>query len=232
MRPIIGITTTYDYKFNRHTIGDDYVSGVVQAGGIPLAIPSNIAKSSLNDLVRKIDGLLLSGGDDVNPLLFNEEPHVNMGEVDPYRDELELEVTKIALESKKPILGICRGMQVINIVSGGGIIQDIPSQISGAIGHKQRGPRFFLSHKVSIQEGTLLHNLFRTIEESVNSFHHQAIDELGDDLIVNCLSKDGIIEGIESKDGKILAVQWHPENLWKNTENNIKLFKWLVNTSK
>lgn len=232
MRPIIGITTTYDYKFNRHTIGDDYVSGVVQAGGIPFAIPSNIAKSSLSDLVCKIDGLLLSGGHDVNPLLFNEEPHVNLGEIDPYRDELELELTKIALESKKTILGICRGMQVLNIVAGGGLIQDIPSQISGSIGHKQLGPRFFLSHKVSIQEATLLHNLFGTLEESVNSFHHQAIDKPGDGLIVNCRSKDGVIEGIESEDGKILAVQWHPENLWKNTHNNLKLFKWLVDTSK
>lgn len=232
MKPLIGITTTFEYKSNRHTIGDDYVTGVVEAGGIPLAIPSNISKGDLYDLVFKIDGLILSGGDDVNPLLFNEEPHVLLGEVDPYRDDLELELTRLVIEAKKPILGICRGMQVINIVCGGGIIQDIPSQINDAIGHKQRGPRFYLSHNVSIEEGTLLHKLFGTQKESVNSFHHQAVDGLGDNLIVNCRSRDGIIEGIESIDGKILAVQWHPENLWKDTNNNIKLFKWLVDISK
>ncbi len=231
MKPLIGITTMYDYTGNRNTIGDDYITSIVKAGGIPVAIPVNIPHADLPLLIQKLDGLLLSGGEDVNPLIFGEQPQWGLGEIDIYRDELEIELTKIAIEQKKPILGICRGLQVLNIVCGGGIIQDIPSQHKQSIQHRQKGPRFLLSHTVDMVEETLLHKIIGKTTMAVNSFHHQGISKLAPNLVANCHSTDGIIEGIEDKEGNILAVQWHPENLCKTTQENIKLFQWLVEKS-
>lgn len=222
----------FNYKLNRNMLGDDYVTAVVEGGGIPLIIPSNIRVENIPELISKIDGLLLSGGDDVNPLIYGEEPHPNLGDVDPLRDVLEIHLVKTAIEKKKPILGICRGLQVLNIALGGTVIQDIFSQKEKVIGHRQKGPRYYLSHQVYIEKNTLLADVIGKEELLVNSFHHQCIGVLGDNLLINCKSSDGIIEGIESKCGNILAVQWHPENLWRYTDENIKLFKWLVDKSK
>ncbi|SHK22542.1 putative glutamine amidotransferase [Anaerobranca californiensis DSM 14826] len=232
MKPVIGITAIFDYNLNRNWLGDDYITAVVEGGGIPVIIPSNIKVENIPQLITKIDGLLLSGGDDVNPLIFGEQPHPKLGDVDPLRDILEIHLVKTALEKKKPILGICRGLQVTNVALGGTILQDIFSQREKVLGHRQKGPRFYLSHQVYIEKDTLLANVIGKTEVLVNSFHHQSIGVLGENLLINCRSSDGIIEGIESYCGNILAVQWHPENLWRYTDEHIKLFKWLVDKSK
>ncbi|WP_350343423.1 gamma-glutamyl-gamma-aminobutyrate hydrolase family protein [Proteinivorax tanatarense] len=226
--PLIGITSVYDYNKNVHWLGDDYCSAISQCGAVPVVIPSSLPHKQILALANHLDGLLLSGGDDVNPLSFAQEPVPDMGIVDPLRDNLELTLTKEFMRTDKPILGICRGLQVINIVLGGTIIQDLPSHTGEWIGHSQKGTRAYASHSVDIEENTLLRSIIDKDTIYTNSFHHQAVDKVGKDLIINCRSKDGLIEGLEHTEKQILGVQWHPENLWKNTEENIKLFNWLV----
>ncbi|WP_353893050.1 gamma-glutamyl-gamma-aminobutyrate hydrolase family protein [Proteinivorax hydrogeniformans] len=226
--PLIGVTAVYDYQRNVHWLGDDYCSAISQCGAVPVLIPSSLPQKQVLALVNQLDGLLLSGGDDVNPLSFGQEPVENMGLVDPLRDNLELTLTKEFMRTQKPILGICRGLQVINIVLGGTIIQDLSSHCKKWIGHSQKGTRSYASHSVEIVRDSLLYSIVDKDTIYTNSFHHQAVDKLGKDLIVNCRSKDGLVEGVEHKEKQILGVQWHPENLWKNTEENILLFNWLV----
>lgn len=205
-KPLIGITPDYSYEKRRFKISEDYTLAVTKAGGIPvLLVPGE-------EFPEFVDGLLFSGGGDINPLLFGEEPIWENGEISPLRDSYELALCKEALERDIPILGICRGMQIMNIAAGGSIYQDIAAQTGTSIKHSQQAPRPCGTHSIKPTEGSLLARLWRKEKIIVNSVHHQAVSFLGKGMTAAAQSPDGLTEAIEAADRSfVLGVQWHPE---------------------
>jgi putative glutamine amidotransferase len=213
MKPLIGITISYD---GEHTLSlrRDYHDAVLQAGGIPILLPYLTDEQEMEELIDKLDGLILSGGFDVDPAWFGEEPHSQLGEVVPERDEVELKYCRLFLKTNKPLFAICRGCQVLNVAVGGTLYQDLPSQWENALQHSQRAPRFHPSHSIQMKEGSLLAKISGKLKQRVNSFHHQAIKEVKAPFTVVATSPDGVIEAIESTVHPfVLGVQWHPEGM-------------------
>jgi putative glutamine amidotransferase len=172
---------------------------------------------------------MLTGGGDVGSLFYGEEPHVASKLQDPVRDEMELEATQLALKRGLPILGICRGVQLLNVALGGTLVQDVPSQVPNALKHYSEGMDVILLHTIEIEAGTLLAHIFGTTSMAVNSYHHQAVKDVGRGLRVNSRARDGVIEGIEAADGRpILGVQFHPEECTAQYPQFRALFDWLV----
>ncbi len=223
MRPIIGMTgttaTTFDQGITRLLSTQEvgyrtYVHAVTTSGGAPFFIPLVREQSVIESLITKLDGLLLTGGADINPLYFHSEPHPNLGMIDQEKDELELRITKLALDANLPILGICRGIQVLNVANGGTLYQDIFSEISTTplLKHRQQAPMTTLTHSMQIEPGTYLHEILQQTSILVNSHHHQAVKDVAPGFRITARATDGIIEGIELPSRKfVVGVQWHPE---------------------
>jgi len=219
-QPIIGITT--NYTDGDSTLRDRYYKQVVAAGGTPLMIPPVANKDVIINTLDHIDGLLLTGGGDYNPLWGNEEPSPKLHSINAERDLPELLITRLAYNRQIPMLGICRGIQTLALALGGKVIQDIDSEIK----HSQEAERSLTTHSVIIKKDSTLFNIYGEEKIFVNSFHHQAVGDTGSRFNVVAKSKDGITEAIESSEFKpIIGVQWHPEWL---EEEGLKLFKWLV----
>lgn len=212
-RPVIGISG--NYAEGNASLAEGYYQSIEQAGGIPVIIPPTDNRVLLTALLDRIDGLLLSGGADVNPLYCHEEPQKALGSINPQRDACELLLTRLAYDRNIPILGICRGIQVLAIALGGHIRQDIYSTdgetLPATIKHSQSAPRHISTHTVTIESDSILGHLLGE-KLFVNSFHHQAVDQPGPRFNVTARATDGIIEAIESNEMKdIIGVQWHPE---------------------
>lgn len=230
-KPVIGISGYVDGTTAK--LGMTYVESVRKAGGVPFIIPLTTDTTQIADIVAVIDGLVMSGGEDVSPFLFSEEPHVRLGEVVPDRDVFDLELIKQAIAAGKPVLAICRGEQVLNVALGGSLYQDIPSQVEGAIQHSQKAPRDYGSHTIRIAEESLLYKLLDTNEIKVNSFHHQAVKDLGKGLKVTATAADGVVEAIELEGGKVLGLQFHPEGfVYSGDLQFLPIFQWLVKESR
>ncbi len=221
MRPLIGITCGRDHQQDspsRQYQNESYVRAILLAGGVPLLIPLLADKSALRALYLSLHGLLLSGGGDLDPTHYGEPPHPRLGNVDAFRDRVELTLTRWAMMDDLPLLAICRGIQVLNVALGGSLYQDIPSQISNALPHPHQAgnPRCHLAHAIEVERQTLLAHLFRDIpgQVSVNSMHHQAVRVIAPGFVINARAPDGVIEGIEHSSRRFaLGVQWHPEEL-------------------
>ena len=230
-KAVIGISGYVDGTTSK--LGMTYVESVRKAGGIPFVIPLTTDTSQISDIVSVIDGLIMSGGEDVSPFLFSEEPHVKLGEVVPDRDVFDLELIKQAIAAGKPVLAICRGEQVLNVALGGSLYQDIPSQVEGAVQHSQKAPRDYGSHSIKIVEGSLLYKLLGVNEIKVNSFHHQSVKDLGTGLKVTASAPDGVVEAIELEGGRGLGVQFHPEGfVFGGNMKFLPIFQWLVKEAK
>lgn len=220
-RPVIGITTKWEYASSsgdptrvdgNHLLPETYVRSVRAAGGLPILLPSTFDVDARADSVRLCDGLLLAGGGDVNPAFFGDEPARNLGSVDPLRDAFEIGVCQDALERDVPILGICRGVQILNVAAGGALIQDIPSSVPNALQHAQKAPIWHASHAIRVEPDTILFRLFDTDQAYVNSFHHQAVGVIAPDFRASAQTSDGVVEAIESTRHRFaLGVQFHPE---------------------
>ncbi len=221
-KPIIGVTSHVELDY-RHSLSNDYVQAVIQAGGIPVIIPIGI-DGDVSQLASKIDGLLLTGGGDIDPTLFGEEPHPKLGTISPGRDQLEPAFIKEMLIADKPILAICRGIQILNITLGGDMYQDIYSQHeTQLLQHSQKANRSHLAHFVKVKEGSLLASIAGAAEFKVNTDHHQAVRHVPYPLDVSGVASDGIIEAIESTGHSfVLGVQWHPEGLAVNGDEIAK----------
>lgn len=175
------------------------------------------------------DGLLLTGGGDVVSLAYGEEPHPSSIYQDPVRDAEEFAAVRTAVERGLPVLGICRGIQSLNVALGGNLVQDVPSQVEGAVQHYTHASECLLAHTIDIEEGSLLAQVLGTTSIAVNSWHHQAVSEPADGLRICARARDGVVEGLEAEDGRpILAVQCHPEDTAEAYPVFQKLFDWLV----
>lgn len=223
-RPVIGLVTqsvaaipgerSASWIFSRK-----YVEVVAAMGAIPWAIPVLDDASTLQEIFVRLDGVMLTGGADVDPASYGEVKQSYCKSTHPDRDAVELDLIRFARETRKPILGICRGLQILNVAFGGTLYQDIREQVPAALKHDKEltadsSFRTALVHEVNIKPGTRLYQMLGTSHVAVNSLHHQAIKDLGDGLNACAWSPDGIIEGIEStQDDFILGIQWHPEEL-------------------
>lgn len=229
-QPVIGITGNFGEKGCE--LAEGYFESVLKAGGIPFVIPPFEDKDALIGVLDHIDGLLLSGGGDLNPLFVREEPIPQLHSVNYKRDLAELLLIKLAYDRQIPILGICRGIQLLAAALGGTVYQDIYTQCPASpFGHDQQLDRRYASHTVqATADGTLLKSLMGEQPFPVNSFHHQAVKETGPRLKVAATSPDGIIEAVESAEYKsVLGVQWHPECfILRQDTSMMPLFKWLV----
>ena len=213
MKPIIGITTDLEGN-DKHVLKNTYVNAVIRAGGLPIILPVGI-EADVKQFAQMLDGLLLTGGGDIDPTIFGEEPHAYLGGVDPARDTVEINLFKEVLALNKPILGVCRGLQIMNIALGGNMYQDIYTQkVSTLLQHIQKAPTSHASHFVQVEKGSLLESIAKTLEIKVNSYHHQAVKKVPKPLQVSGVASDGIIEAVESTAHDfVLGVQWHPEAL-------------------
>jgi putative glutamine amidotransferase len=229
MKPVIGITTAYNPEQDHYFLRNRYVGGVRQAGGLPLLLPYLPDDESLVICARRLDGLLLTGGGDIHPFLFGEEPNRKLGAFDPERDAFEIAIMKTMLNLRKPVLGICRGIQVINVALGGTLYQDLETQLPGSLQHQQQAARRHPAHGVTVQPESRLAGILGSARLRVNSLHHQAIRDPAPGLRVTAWADDGVIEGVEAPgDPLLLGVQWHPEDLWRHDPAAASLFRALV----
>jgi putative glutamine amidotransferase len=238
--PLIGVTTavTVDKVPERAYVNAAYLDAVQQAGGVPVPLPPQLGAAARTALWPQLDGLVLTGGGDVDPARFGEPRHPTASDVSPARDALEIELAHLALERGVPLLAICRGLQVLNVALGGSLHQDIPSEPGGHLDHSQKAlqqmRRSQPVHHVKVQEGSRLAKILGTLEVDVNSFHHQALKALGRGLTPVAWSPDGIVEGAEMPDGGrfVVGVQWHPEDLVGHDPAARNLFAALVDAAR
>lgn len=230
---VIGITPSHNTETDDLSVRPTYLRAIEAAGGLSLLLPLEISDDDLKQLAGLCDGFLFSGGPDIHPFLLREETHMHCGNVSMARDTMELSLLKIAMEDKKPILGICRGAQIINVGLGGNIYQDIPSQTESRfpIAHKQPYSCCLPSHHVDVSKDTLLYGITDGKPEiPVNSSHHQSVRRIAPGLIASGYAPDGIIEALEMPDYPyLLGVQWHPEYMWQTDKAAANVFKSFVN---
>lgn len=223
MKPVIGIT--------RCSKIEDYVTSVEQAGGAARVLEFNERPA---DVLAEIDGVLLTGGGDVDPVLYGERRHPQVRDAEPGRDAFEIELARRAMAADLPLLAICRGAQVLNVSRGGTLVQDIPSAIDTELAH---GTEDASAHDVRISAGSVLeralgHAIGSALTCRVNSRHHQSVGRLGHDLVASATAADGVVEAIEAPAARFcVGVQWHPENFWPTGEFG-PLFRAFIDASK
>mgnify|MGYP003288498889 CR=1 FL=1 len=227
-RPIVGITGNYDS--GKCTLLEGYYRSVLEAGGTPIVIPAFEDTDAMVSLLDHVDALILSGGGDINPLYLGEEPIRELSSINPARDNQELLLVRLAANRQIPILGICRGIQVMTAALGGKLYQDIYKEAGATLKHSQDTERHTATHSVRIASSSKLSKIFGATNLYVNSFHHQAVREAAPGFAVTAVSPDGLIEAVESIHGKsMLGVQWHPECMILGGDRTmIPLFEWIV----
>lgn len=231
--PIIGITSGRIPDKNQYvtiSLSEKYTEAIQRAGGIPLVLPSSLDDSSMREVFERLDGFLLTGGGDIDPVIFNGEPHPNVYGIDHQRDFLEIELVRLASHSGTPFLGICRGAQVINVALGGTLYTDIAAQLPDSERHDYYPniPRNKIAHKLKIDGNSLLTKLAGGKHLAVNSLHHQGLKEVPAYLHPVAWSADELVEAVELENHPFgLGVQWHPEWLVENP-GNLGIFQGLV----
>jgi len=243
MSPLIGITSytvngssigrpnrpnAYEYTFQM--VSMDYISAVIRAGGVPVIIPPTTNEDLLAVYVKKLDGFVFTGGDDISPYLYGETPIKGLGYVDVERDIYEIKLIRMILKYKKPLLAICRGIQVLNVALGGTLYQDLPTEYPSKINHSYTiSSKSYPAHYVKIDERSRLAKIVGTTRLAVNSFHHQAIKKLGEGLKPIAWSDDDIIEAVELEgENFVIGVQWHPETMAEKDIPSQQIFNALV----
>ncbi len=241
MKPISGITCSrvvggawglYSQGHFMNYTYEEYCQAIRFHGGAPVIIPVPQTRETLHEILGRADGLILSGGPDINPKFYAEQPTEGLGEIDEDLDRMELEAAKIAFQKNLPILAICRGIQTLNVSLGGSLYQDIPSQVEDSLSHNQKADKSVTSHLITIEEKTQLYQILKKKEIWVNGKHHQAIKDPAPGLIVSARAPDGVIEAVEHPERRfVLGVQWHPEGTWKEDLYSKRLFRAFVETT-
>ncbi|MBC3797814.1 gamma-glutamyl-gamma-aminobutyrate hydrolase family protein [Acetobacterium tundrae] len=233
-KPIIGVLPQYNAIEKKIYIAPPYMNSIIAGGGLPVVLPFVKNKKDIKTLTKEFDGFLFTGGQDINPSLYGQPLCNCSDEISPRRDELELNLFNAIIKENKPIFGICRGMQLINVALGGTLKQDIlgVKKIGMTLQHFQKTPFDIPVHEINIEKNTLLYQILEKDKILVNSVHHQGIGNLADGLLSTATSVDNLVEAIEIKDLDFgIAVQWHPEQLLKTDSNARKLFTAFVNAA-
>lgn len=228
-KKIIAVVPLWDDEKESIWMLPGYMNGIKEAGAIPVILPLASEQQDTLEVFEKCDGLLMTGGHDVSPSLYKERCGIKCGASCKERDLLETALYTNALEQDKPVLGICRGIQLINVLQSGTLYQDLPTEYASGIDHHMKPPYTNVAHFVDIKEETPLYDLLSTRRLGVNSYHHQAIKRLGSDLEIMAESEDGLIEAVRHRKKKFVwAFQWHPEFDFHVNENSRKIFEAFV----
>ncbi|MEZ4593148.1 MAG: gamma-glutamyl-gamma-aminobutyrate hydrolase family protein [Chloroflexota bacterium] len=235
-KPLIGCTTYHKVSDQNPPIDifglmPAYLEAIVAAGGMPVMIPLGLGEEDLQAIVQQMDGILLPGGGDIDPAVYQGQGHAKVYGVDTDRDRVEFVVARTAVAQQKPLLAICRGVQVLNVALGGSLWEDVELLMPDAIHHEHLNshPRSYLAHSVTIEPDSLLAQQLGGTEMAVNSLHHQGIRRLADSLRATAVAPDGLIEGVEVMGHPYaVGVQWHPENLIHTETHMLGLFRGLV----
>lgn len=219
-----GQFATYDRAY----VNNDYILSVIRAGGIPFIIPCTTVDDVIDAQLDQIDALILSGGQDVDPIHYGEEPLKALGAIFPDRDYFDMKLIEGALERKLPIMGICRGYQVMNVYFGGTLYQDLSYQENAVIKHDQVDQPSLPTHTAILEKNQFLYKIFEEEKIRVNSFHHQTVKKLGEGLEVAAVAPDGVLEAYACPSKKIYAMQFHPEMLLEKYEGFAKIFEFFV----
>jgi len=235
MKPIIGVTPDFNAGDRKEWGGREptyflrarYIRAIEELGGVPLILPLHADRTTRRHILHNLDGLLITGsGPDLPPALYGERQRFPFTIVSNRRANFELDIVRLAKQTNLPLLGICGGMQAMNVACGGSLIQDIPSQLSKPLQHRQRAPATNLSHAVTIVAGSLLRRIVRSASMRVNSSHHQSVNAVAPSLIASARASDGIVEAIESPNHRFfLGIQWHPEFLFDRHPLQRRLFE-------
>ena len=236
MKPVIGIVSnigTAKSPFGATSLGNSYVVSIEKTGGTPLILPYYIHPSDMDTYLEICDGFLFSGGIDIAPSYYNEEPHLKLGETNDSLDEAQITFMKKVLDRGKPVLGICRGHQVLTVASGGTLYQDLSEYEGTYIKHFQETSTGDTSHKIFFEPDTILHDLFGDWTYG-NSYHHQATKDVGPDVKIIAYSEDHIVEAIQVTSQKFaLGIQWHPEAMFAHGNESMRpLFECFINVCK
>jgi putative glutamine amidotransferase len=224
-RPVIGITlmnVQHEGQRALQGVRPMYVEAIAAAGGVPLLIPLTDDEAITRELYALCDGILLPGGEDLDPATYGEAPHPELGAVDPQRDAVELLLARLTRDDHKPLLGICRGMQTINVAFGGTLYQDLPSQLADPLNHRantEMNEFTTPTHSVQLEADSWLARQLGTTEIAANTMHHQAVKAVAPGLRITGVAPDGVIEAVEGTDAQfVVGVQCHPEYLWHTSE--------------
>jgi len=226
-KPLIGISCRMNVDRDRFYLRKHYSEAVFHAGGVPVLLPLIPEKDFARELMKDLDGVILSGSNsDVDPHLYGEEPHPRIGTIMSRRDQTDLYLIEEVFRRQKPLLAICFGIQILNVFLGGTLWQDIDSQVKGAVKHSQSSLEDYKSHGIKVRMKSLLYELAQQKELRVNSYHHQAIHKVAVSLRPVAQAPDGVVESVELRNAKhfVLGVQWHPEIGWENDELSQKIF--------
>lgn len=239
-RPVIGIPADHaeapdtTISHPRWLLNETYVNAIVDAGGLPVVLP--VLPDPSDQLLHLLDGVLLSGGGDIDPTHFGRRQHRSTAGISAERDDLELRTFGAAKAHGLPILGICRGLQLINVAMGGTLVQDIPDERAGSSQHRQHLDglaRDDVSHAVCLAVDSQLAEIYGSTRVMTNSYHHQAVDDLADGLTITGRADDGTIESFEAESGPfVIAVQWHPETLYRRHTDHARIFQAFVEAAR
>ena len=229
-RPLIGLVTGLNKEETYLIVNNGYVRALEAAGALPVVLPLTADPEELEACIEQMDGILITGGGDIDPECYGEHTLPACGGIDTERDAMEIAIAKLlAIHPEVPTLGVCRGCQVLNVALGGTMYQDIPSQVPTAIAHRQKQPERYPAHPVDVAAETKLAAIVGAGELRVNSLHHQAIKDVAPSLICTAKAPDGIVEAIEMPAHPFfVGVQWHPERMWKNDAPSLALFRAFV----
>ncbi len=228
-KPLVGLIPLVDEERESYWMLPGYMRGVHQAGGLPVMLPLTDDAADIAQMAREMDAFLLTGGHDVSPAIYGEEALPTCGTPCPARDAMEIKLLKAALALDKPVLGICRGIQLLNAAMGGTLYQDLPSQRPSPVHHHQSPPYDHPVHSVSLCAGTPLAEIVRKETLAVNSYHHQAVKTLSPQLVPMAFSEDGLIEAVFMPNRRFVwGVQWHPEFSFKRDDASRKIFEAFV----
>ena len=229
MKPIIGLVPLIDEKKESFWMLPGYMDGITEAGGIPVMLPLTHDEGEIEELLDHMHGILLTGGHDVSPALYNEEPLKECAQTIEERDRMEMILLKKTLERDMPVLGICRGIQFLNVFTGGTLYQDLPTQRPTKTEHHQSPPYDISVHEVTIKDDSKLFKLLGKSSIRVNSYHHQAVKDLAPSLETMALSEDGLVEALYMPHHRFLwAVQWHPEFSYMTDEASLQILEALI----
>ena len=231
MKPVIGMAALYDAELKRFWMGENYIRAIEDAGGIPVLL-SLKNDEDFEPLLDIVSGIMLTGGQDINPLHYGDNISEHCKLIMPERDETDMKLFNTAFKRGIPILGICRGEQLINVAMGGSLYQDINAQAAASIKHWQADilSANYPVHKIAVSKNSRLYDCFGREAIMVNSLHHQAVKTLAQGLTASAYSEDGIIEAIEYKSSErfLLGVQWHPEAMFRRDDNARRLFRYFI----